>query len=1101
MRAWMAADSFLTARDAKRALTLLQTAAWCVSADRLVLAGDQLDSALALLPRNEALFGMRGDVFLRRAQFAAALHDFECVLTLTPRGTLPSWRIVYRKGLALLGQIFVSRALAAFVRAIELARLANASREQVDELALCAVRCAEHQARTVTSAELVAFVNSHRQRVNTDVPLPAPQRGVNAAAARLAVQAATPTPAAPAAPAGPAPVPFGTSFHNAAAAAKASVTFGTTFSMIEAPAPKMGESQPPPSSSEATRSTADDFPQQQQAPLDAPATVAAEVEASAEASAAAAAAAAASDTVLTKILTTNGSSAVTLQFAQRDMSVVASSVRAVSSEQAATIERAQVPFAPAVTERRHSESAGAASASVALRNFVPERLLALAAQDIALLHQEAQTTYLCIVKSVGAAALEQASAHTLIEARMLDGPHDGGVGLVRQCLITTELEVVHGDSRKALSLLELLLEALPTQREALFVAVRIHLGAGRYGRTLELVRRGVAAYPKEPLFHIYMGDVLSQLRNYRGALKSFREALKLMTDDPREILLTQIRPGDGKPTALQLVDVQLRVAQAMYGLGERPAACKKLTDIVQAHPNHCGALLAAAKGLFDSGKRTEAMRVCMNALIASPNDIAARQAVTDAICAPGGVELVRRELTQSPSLGAAYEFLGGVVLENGGVEAASTLFRISLDSGVGRVSAILPLAHALELAQKHEEMIRDIASFMRQNKSMAVGAVTARSVTYHLKPLMDVLSHGLAVKWPVQAALGSIPPVTATAAAAPHDQNQIKFLALNLLLYKVLFLRGRMTTMVGLDAVLCDVLGQHSYLAHPAILEEAAEFRYIHALLTVPDYIGEADFNHAADVAHALPLPPPPPRPIYVIGDSHVLTLAWRTVIFHGRAWRFEPIYVRGSALWRVRPGHALRPSFESAAMRIPEGAHVIVICGTQDAEIGLLDFVRTCRFDTIEASAQGACDIFLELMMRFVRERRWRLAVHDVPNLNLNKATVQMLNDTLTTKVAELNEPNLGMLNLNALLSDGDNVRKSMRLDGAHLHPAYCGVVAAALSEMWPEASLPPPELHAPKADANVVVVVPSKQVSNTASNSSSSGSGGPKTAAAKKK
>jgi Flp pilus assembly protein TadD len=282
------------------------------------------------------------------------------------------------------------------------------------------------------------------------------------------------------------------------------------------------------------------------------------------------------------------------------------------------------------------------------------------------------------------------------------------------------MHTVQSQPRKALNILSQVLEVVPTQRESLLCTARIYYDVGRYGKAMAAIRTGVAAFPNDPLFHVYHADVLNKLRDFAGALRSYRLALRLMRESGASTIeTTKIINGEGETYSLKQADLDVRIAVALYGKGERATACNKLTEIVHKNPTHCAALLAAGRGLIDQGKRAEAMRIFMNALIASPNDADARVAITEAIQAPGGVGFVRSELTQSPSLSAAYAFLASVVLEHGAMAEGAALFRCALDADPARMSALLPLVHASELAQLHDTAVRDVAEYCRRNKKVS----------------------------------------------------------------------------------------------------------------------------------------------------------------------------------------------------------------------------------------------------------------------------------------------------------------------------------------------------------------------------------------------
>lgn len=919
---WCAVDPLLSAIDARRAMTCLQMAASFIESDRLLLACDQLDAALALLPRVGPIYAVRGDILLRRGQYVSAVRDFDACFTLWGRDAGPyDWRIVYRKALAHMGQQLFLRGLNLFTRALELATAARATAEQLDELRACALRCrAQVNQRTPTSDQSnTAFVAAHRARVNTELP---PYVSKRTAPTRVA-------------------------------------TTNKFDDIVSAPASVVDASSAP--------------------------------------------------AVLNKMI-----------------------------EQPAT-----------------SVGGGASSR----HDFSPQRLQALSAADLAQLQHESQVVFLAILEPTGAMAAQRkasaqvvidASAATLAEARSAEGPRDGGAALLRHMLLSAELQVSRGDSRRALDIVERILEAIPTQREALLIQVGVYIGAGRYGRALEFARRGTAAYPRDPYFQLLLGDLNLQLRSHQGALKCYRFVVQLMAENNlRELRMTEVRSADGSPFCVHASDLQLRLFSSMFECGEHSVACRKLSDIVQVNPRHCQALLAAGRILYDAGKFSEALRVHITALIASPTDDIARTAITTLISSPGGVDLVRQELSQVASLGAAYEFLGIILLESDGLDQAIQLLRIALSVSGDRIASMLALAQAFELAQEFDDMVLDAAAFLRNNNTLSVGSITAEAVLQCLKPLIDVLGHGPAPKWPVHPKLVDLPGLGAQLPTPPFNKNEIKFLVTVILLYKGLFLRGHLATALSLGSVLIDVLKEYDYIDHTEVLHELAEVQLIHNLFALPDHVAVQDFDHSTDVLSTVPaVLTSARRIIYVVGESYVMPLAWRTVVFNGCEWSFQPIYMRSASLMCLRASHARGSEFNMGLQRVPPGSHMIAITGSTQMDSVLRDFVRVCRSDTYEAATESVCNMFLEFMSVLVHERRFRIAVHDQV---FGLERIETMNAIMARKVAELNNPNLKMLQVrDQLVDESGALRKAYRLEGMHLHPAYLSVLAGALSSIW---------------------------------------------------
>merc|ERR1711924_506013 len=97
--------------------------------------------------------------------------------------------------------------------------------------------------------------------------------------------------------------------------------------------------------------------------------------------------------------------------------------------------------------------------------------------------------------------------------------------------------------------------------------------------------------------------------------------------------------------------------------------------------------------------------------------------------------------------------------------------------------------------------------------------------------------------------------------------------------------------------------------------------------------------------------------PLYVMGDSHSLAPAWRTVSYRGAPHLLVPRLVTGCKIWHLREGTQASPAdfftkanFEAAAKAIPEGSSVVSLFGEIDCREGLLVAVERMRYPDLEA-------------------------------------------------------------------------------------------------------------------------------------------------------
>jgi hypothetical protein len=196
-----------------------------------------------------------------------------------------------------------------------------------------------------------------------------------------------------------------------------------------------------------------------------------------------------------------------------------------------------------------------------------------------------------------------------------------------------------------------------------------------------------------------------------------------------------------------------------------------------------------------------------------------------------------------------------------------------------------------------------------------------------------------------------------------------------------------------------------------------------------------------AQLLSTLPAQLPAVPPLYVVGDSHSLSPAWRTVQYKGSAHMLVPRLVTGCKIWHLREGSDFFPkaNFHAATRSIPDGAPVVCIFGEIDCREGLLLAVERARYTDLAAGIAHTISIYVSVLRSLQRERRFRLMVHPIPPvLNETRHIVTMFNVQLRAAVAK--EPSLYMLDFfgDLVTADGSALADGLSLDGTHLHPRY---------------------------------------------------------------
>ncbi len=206
---------------------------------------------------------------------------------------------------------------------------------------------------------------------------------------------------------------------------------------------------------------------------------------------------------------------------------------------------------------------------------------------------------------------------------------------------------------------------------------------------------------------------------------------------------------------------------------------------------------------------------------------------------------------------------------------------------------------------------------------------------------------------------------------------------------------------------------------------------------------------------HPVAAPPtPPPPPLFLLGDSHVLSGAWRTVALRHTRCVLVPLLVTGLKAFHLRPKSSFytKKQWQAVTQRLPVGARVVTLFGEIDCREGLLAAVEKGVYDTVPAAAAGVAAMYVDAVARLTAAPRCcDVFVHPVPAvLDVTRALVTLFNDALRKAVLSANNPRLRWLEFGtALLGQDGKLLPEYALDGAHLSPRYVDVLGAALAAM----------------------------------------------------
>ena len=589
----------------------------------------------------------------------------------------------------------------------------------------------------------------------------------------------------------------------------------------------------------------------------------------------------------------------------------------------------------------------------------------------------------------------------------------------------------------------------------------------QHDRALALLRQGVDAHPNHVSLLASLGDVLLRLDRPSDAARCLDTALRVSRGGG----------GGGSQGSLTTHDIRVLCARALYGAGARQQAANLVMQVLRdTQEGHIGALVEYAAVSSDEGNWADVTTSLLRVLSASPKhrDDARVQAM---LAAAAGTEEGMRLLfntvggtgTNAAVKASALAFVASVLKDAGAVAPAATVLQRAYSASPSPGLA-LALAHAREACLDTCAALDALCAWFHHaaasgdagdapHVAWLAACTHIVGTSQQTLPALPTAPGSARYEWLFfsDAGFAAPPAVPPPARSPPGDvapAESLDALACAFTAVKLLFCGGALGRAAALSAVAsawaAATPGGHALHESP-VRNEAAYGSCIHLLLT----------QHPP----AVPPAQPEEQPLFVLGDSHVLPCAWRTVTFRRKQRLLVPCLVTGIKAYHLRPSSCFYPKrqWERACVRLPSGSDVIVLVGEIDCREGILRAIEKGCAPNLPAAARDAAQTLVDALVRHLltgRSRCGAVLVHPVaPVLDVTRPMVTAFNAALGAAVARARGKHPAMTWLGGdetgghftsrlLTADGAALQPAYVLDGTHLHPGYVAdVLQDALS------------------------------------------------------
>ena len=462
------------------------------------------------------------------------------------------------------------------------------------------------------------------------------------------------------------------------------------------------------------------------------------------------------------------------------------------------------------------------------------------------------------------------------------------------------------------------LAALPGPAAAA-ARVNLLLEAGRSADALAAASAARERHARHPALALALAAALAACGDHEDAFEAFQAASELA--------------GEDSPAA---VDAAAGAAKAALAAGNPDVAAAAITGALQLNKDHGPSLILYARIAQTRGMLRDTARALVRALAA--DRAAAGAPLAELTATDAGLAALETEIDvmagRNAAQGALIAAVAGVALADAGAPAAaSAVLARAVDARPGDAGAVLALAQALEAAGDGRGALAAVAAWC------AVEPRAPRTLPGALADALIGLPDGKGgVEWLLEEGWpeAGVEKAPHAAPAQPLSGPALDAYALAGLAVRLLFVGGALCRAA---AVADAMAAAGADLSATRARNEAAYAALVSSLAADPARRGTG--------AEA---------PLYAVGDSHCLPLAWRRVVVRARERILVPRLAPGATAWGARAGGPTSrggAAWWAALAGVPRGeGEVVATLGALDAAAFLPAAVDSLRYPSLTAAA-----------------------------------------------------------------------------------------------------------------------------------------------------
>ena len=457
--------------------------------------------------------------------------------------------------------------------------------------------------------------------------------------------------------------------------------------------------------------------------------------------------------------------------------------------------------------------------------------------------------------------------------------------------------------------------------------------------------------------------------------------------------------------------------------------------------SHVGSLLAYSRFALQYDKVGEGLKGLLKSIVLDQHNKKTKEMLVKVLVTENGFKELISQIPPSVSSAAAYAFIGTIAKDYSAIDVTIKSYNTCLRFRPNSASYAINLIHAHEAIYDFRSAMKALVNFCKNNELLRVG-----SKGFSCLDLFNALPNDiknskpkdyvptepkLAMTWVedddrgysrVHSILktdtggysigpevdGLYDPRILNNHKEDYNDADLDLLAIGFTVIKLMFFEGRLADLPPLFRIIEPARRFSRASPHTTLIRN--EHSYYQCIARVLDQrVYTSSLLENPKIAYSDPLYCPilleaKQNPIYVVGDSHVMSPAWGIMTVNGKARLLIPRLVTGIKHWHLRKESNFYPklNFEFALKNVPDGSDVIFIIGEIDCREGLLLATERDKYKNIGEGMDRTTSIFMDVLSSLVSKKKIKPYIHPVMPSNTNNINTNTNN--INTNINNIN-------------------------------------------------------------------------------------------------